>query len=86
MPGIWNGALAGCCRPAASIANWFEAKFAIVQLAATASRLACDKAPYAFTGTVKKVVFDLKPPSAHEDEKALHEHHTKVAVAQGIHG
>ena len=28
-----------------------------------------DKAPYAFTGTVKKVVFDLKPPS-HEDEKA----------------
>ena len=26
-----------------------------------------DKAPYAFTGTVKKVVFDLKP-HAHEDE------------------
>ena len=30
------------------------------------------KAPYAFTGTVKKVVFDLKPGS-HDDEKALHE-------------
>jgi arylsulfatase A-like enzyme/uncharacterized membrane protein len=41
-----------------------------------------DRAPYAFTGTVKKVVFDLRP-STHEDEKALHEH----AQAQGIgHG
>jgi arylsulfatase A-like enzyme/uncharacterized membrane protein len=45
-----------------------------------------DRAPYAFTGTVEKVVFDLKPAAAHEDEKALHEHHTTVAVAQGIHG
>ena len=26
------------------------------------------KAPYAFTGTVKKVVFDLKPAARHEDE------------------
>ena len=30
------------------------------------------KSPYPFTGTVKKVVFDLKPGS-HDDEKALHE-------------
>jgi arylsulfatase len=45
-----------------------------------------DKAPYTFTGTVKNVVFDLKPATTHEDEKALHEHQTKVAVAQGIHG
>ena len=30
------------------------------------------KSPYPFTGTVKKVVFDLKPGN-HEDEKALHE-------------
>ena len=40
-----------------------------------------DKAPYAFTGTVKKVTFDLKP-SSHEDEKALHEH----AAMQGVGG
>jgi hypothetical protein len=40
-----------------------------------------DKAPYAFTGTVKKVAFDLKP-SHHEDEKALHEH----AAMQGVGG
>jgi arylsulfatase len=41
-----------------------------------------DKAPYAFTGTVKKVVFDLKP-AAHEDETALHEttHHGATAAA-----
>lgn len=32
-----------------------------------------DRAPYAFTGTVKNVVFDLKP-TTHEDERALHEH------------
>jgi arylsulfatase len=45
-----------------------------------------DKAPYPFTGTVKNVVFDLKPAPTHEDERALHEHRTRVAVAQGIHG
>jgi arylsulfatase A-like enzyme/uncharacterized membrane protein len=45
-----------------------------------------DKAPYAFTGTVKNVVFDLKPAATHEDEKELHKHQTHVAVAQGIHG
>ncbi|MGE5292955.1 MAG: arylsulfatase [Micromonosporaceae bacterium] len=44
-----------------------------------------DKAPYAFTGTVKKVVFDLKP-ATHEDEKALHEHAHAHAVGQGAAG
>jgi arylsulfatase len=42
-----------------------------------------DKVPYAFTGTVKKVVFDLKPSHA-EVEKDLHEHHAVHAVAAGI--
>ena len=41
------------------------------------------KSPYPFTGTVKKVVFDLKPGS-HEDERALHEGGAQVAAAQGI--
>ena len=41
------------------------------------------KSPYPFTGTVKKVVFDLKPGS-HEDEKALHEAGAHVAAAHGI--
>ena len=45
-----------------------------------------DKAPYAFTGTLKNVVFDLKPATTHEDEKELHKHATHVVVAQGIHG
>ena len=40
-------------------------------------------ASYPFTGTVKKVVFDLKPGS-HEDEKALHEAGAHVATAHGI--
>jgi len=46
-----------------------------------------DRAPYAFTGTVRNVVFDLAPlPTTHEDEKALHEHHSRQAVTAGIHG
>jgi arylsulfatase len=44
------------------------------------------KAPYAFTGTLRKVVFDLKPSSAHEDDKALHEHAAIHAVAHGVAG
>ena len=44
-----------------------------------------DKAPYAFTGTVKRVVFDLKL-AAHEQEKALHEHHSRETVAVGVAG
>lgn len=44
-----------------------------------------EKAPYAFTGTVKKVIFDLKP--AHiEAEVSLHEHAALNAVAAGIAG
>jgi arylsulfatase len=44
-----------------------------------------DKAPYTFTGTVKQVVFDLHP-SAHEDERALHEHAAIQAVGAGAAG
>ena len=44
-----------------------------------------DRAPYAFTGTVKKVVFDLHPVT-HEDEKALHEHAAAQAVGAGAAG
>lgn len=44
-----------------------------------------DKAPYTFSGTVKEVVFDLKP--VHPDaEKALHEHASIQAVGQGAAG
>ncbi len=46
-------------------------------------RAYADKAPYAFTGTVNKVVFDLKPGS-HDDEKALHEAGAHIATAHGI--
>jgi arylsulfatase A-like enzyme/uncharacterized membrane protein len=43
------------------------------------------KAPYAFTGTVKNVVFDIMPAS-NEDEQALHEHGALHAVAAGVAG
>jgi arylsulfatase len=44
-----------------------------------------DKQPYAFTGRVKKVVFDLKP--AHiEAEQELHQHTANQAVAAGVAG
>jgi arylsulfatase A-like enzyme/uncharacterized membrane protein len=44
-----------------------------------------DKAPYAFTGTVKQVVFDLLPVR-HDAEKALHEHAATQAVGHGAAG
>ncbi len=43
------------------------------------------KAPYAFTGTVKSVVFDLKP-AHHEKEKELHTHEVRETVAAGVAG
>jgi arylsulfatase A-like enzyme/uncharacterized membrane protein len=44
-----------------------------------------DKAPYAFTGTVKDVVFDLKPTHP-EAETALHAHLSQQLVAAGVAG
>jgi arylsulfatase A-like enzyme/uncharacterized membrane protein len=44
-----------------------------------------EKAPYKFTGTVKKVIFDLKPHVL-EDEMALHQHAAVQAVAAGAAG
>ncbi len=44
-----------------------------------------DKAPYAFTGTVKKVIFDLAPGHL-DDERALHEHSAIQAVGTGAAG
>ncbi len=44
-----------------------------------------DKAPYAFTGTVKEVIFDLKPAHA-EAEVALHAHAAAQAIGQGAAG
>ena len=43
------------------------------------------KAPYIFSGTVKKVVFDLMP-AHHESEQDLHQHHAINAVAAGVAG
>lgn len=44
-----------------------------------------DRAPYAFTGTVKQVVFDLKP-ATHADEAALHRAEQHAGVASGLAG
>jgi arylsulfatase A-like enzyme/uncharacterized membrane protein len=44
-----------------------------------------DKAPYAFTGTVKEVVFDLKP-THHEAEQELHKRGVHETVAAGVAG
>ena len=44
-----------------------------------------EKAPYAFTGTVKKVSFDLKP-AHHEAEQNLHHVAAVNAVAAGVAG
>ena len=44
-----------------------------------------DKAPYQFTGTVKQVVFDLKP-HGHDNDKALHQAAQQANVAHGAAG
>lgn len=44
-----------------------------------------DKAPYTFTGTVKKVVFDLTPTHA-DAEQELHEHAVVQAMGHGAAG
>jgi arylsulfatase len=44
-----------------------------------------DRAPYAFTGTVREVVFDLKPSSIKAEEE-LHRHRETQAVGHGIAG
>jgi arylsulfatase len=42
------------------------------------------KAPFAFTGTVKKVVFDVAPHIDEGDEHALHEHASQADTVRGI--
>ena len=42
------------------------------------------KAPFTFTGTVKKVVFDVAPHLDDKDELALHEHAQQAHAARGI--
>ena len=44
-----------------------------------------DRAPYAFTGTIERVVFDLQPVS-HEEATSLHEHHAHQSVGHGAAG
>jgi hypothetical protein len=43
-----------------------------------------DNAPYAFTGTLEQVVFNLKPAGTRDEEKALHQHASIHAVAHGV--
>jgi hypothetical protein len=45
-----------------------------------------DKAPFAFTGTIKKVVFDIKPHLSADDDQALHESAHHGHIAHGISG
>jgi arylsulfatase A-like enzyme len=45
-----------------------------------------EKAPFAFTGTVRKVVFDVAPHLDEADEHAMHEHATQSDTARGISG
>ena len=48
------------------------------------NRSYADKAPFAFTGTVKKVVFDIKPHLTPIDEEALHEATHQMHAAHGM--
>ena len=43
-----------------------------------------DKSPFAFTGTINKVLFDIDPHLTEEDRQAVHEHAHHGALACGI--
>ena len=43
-----------------------------------------DRKPFAFTGTVKKVVFDLKPFASDEDELEIHAASHRGQAAHGL--
>lgn len=47
-------------------------------------RAYADQSPFAFTGTIHKVVFDLNPHVNEADAKAIHEHAQHAALAHGI--
>jgi hypothetical protein len=42
------------------------------------------KAPFAFTGTIRKVVFDVAPHPSTDDEQTLHEHAQQATTVQGM--
>jgi hypothetical protein len=44
------------------------------------------KAPFAFTGTIKRVVFDIKPHLSADDDQAMHASAHHGHVAHGISG
>jgi arylsulfatase len=45
-----------------------------------------DSMPFAFTGTVRKVVIDLAPHPRETDRQALHETHSQVLVGHAVSG
>jgi hypothetical protein len=42
------------------------------------------KVTYSFTGTIKQVIFELKPVATHEEEQALHEAAQHHNLAHGV--
>jgi arylsulfatase A-like enzyme len=43
-----------------------------------------DRSPFAFTGTIRTVVFDISPHLTDEDRDAMHTHEHQAALAHGI--
>lgn len=43
-----------------------------------------DRSPFAFTGTIRTVVFDINPHLDGEDEQILHEHAQQSLTAHGM--
>jgi arylsulfatase len=47
-------------------------------------RVYADRSPFAFTGTIRKVVFDLRPHPSEDDMRRIHEHMHQGALAHGM--
>jgi hypothetical protein len=48
------------------------------------ARISSDKSPFAFTGKVRRVVFDVNPHIPEEQEQELHEHLHQALAGHAI--
>ena len=67
-----------------SVFDRFSAGACEAVLGMPVDRNYADRSPFVFTGTVKKVVFDINPHPSDEHEHELHEHTHQTLAGHAI--
>ena len=74
------------CRERESSSPWRILQHPFIgSQVAPVDRSYADKSPFAFTGTVKKVVFDINPHRDPEHEQEPYEHAHQALATHAIH-